>query len=388
MKKHEVYLDYSAGTPVDSVAFKKMLPYFSEKYGNPSSIHKFGQDGRKAVETARQQIADFLGCSNKEIVFTSGATESNAWAIKSALKLFSGNNQKPHIIISPFEHQSNFETAKELKNQGFELTILSISKNGIVSLDDIKKSIKKNTVLVSVIYASNEIGSIQPIKEISKIIKKINNKIIFHTDAVQAINFLDCNVDKLGIDLLPIDGHKIYGPKGVGALYIRSGINLKPLICHGTQEFGLRSGTENVPGIVGLGEAIKRIKINKKNNQKILKLRNKLIKEILQIIPGSKLNGSLQNRLPNNANFSFAGVEGESILMALSQKGVYISTGSACASRSLEPSHILLGIGLSHQEAHSSIRFTLGRQTTTKEINYVLKILPDIIKKLRKISGR
>lgn len=391
MEKREIYLDYSASTPVDSVVFKKMIPYFSEKYGNPSSLHILGQEARKAIETARQHIADFLGCSNKEIIFTSGATESNVWMIKSVLKLFLGNG-KPHIITSSIEHYSIYELCEWLQSRGVEVTFLPVSKEGLISPEDLKKAIKPNTILASIIYAHNEIGTIQPITEFSKIIRKENNnresnKIIFHTDAAQAVNYLDCNVKRLDVDLMTLSSHKIYGPKGVGMLYLKSGIYLEPLIGQGSQEFSLRPGTENVPSIVGFGEAIKRASLNQKNNKHILKLRNKLIKNILQNIPQTKLNGSFEKRIPNNVNISFAGAEGESILMALSQKGVCVSTGSACASSSLEPSHTLIAIGLPPEEAHCSMRFTLGKYTKDQDVDYVLKILPEIIARLRKISG-
>lgn len=380
-----VYLDHSASTPVDPAVVKKMLPYFSEKYGNPSSLHKFGQEARQAVEKARQNIADFLGCSHKEVIFTSGATESSVWAIKSALKLHLG---KPHLITSAIEHHSTYNLCKLLEKQGVEVTFLPVSPEGLINPQDVKKAIKPNTALVTFIYAHNEIGAIQPAMEIGKIIKEANqkreSKIVFHLDAAQAAIYLDCKVNKLNVDLMTLDSHKIYGPKGIGALYIRSGIYLEPLFGPGSQEFGLRPGTENVPGIIGLGEAIKRVRINKG----IEKLRDRLIKGIIKNIPNVKLNGPLKNRLPNNVNFSFPGAEGESILMALSQKGIAVSTGSACASRSLEPSHILLALGLTHEEAHCSVRFTLGRQTTAKDIDYVLEVLPKVVERLRKISGK
>lgn len=392
MKKSLIYLDHSASTPVDPVVAKKMLPYLSEKYGNPSSLHKLGEDARKAMQKARSQAADFLACKEKEIIFTSGATESNAWAVKGSLKLFAGQGS-PHIIISSVEHHSISGLCEDLEKRGVEITYLPVSKQGLVNPQDVKKAIKKNTILVSIIYANNEIGVIQPIREISKVIKQENkkrdiNKIIFHTDAAQAVNYLDCRVKQLGVDLLTFCAHKIYGPKGAAALYIRSDINLEPLIGPGSQEFGLRPGTENIPAIVGFGEALARVKIHRKKAKQILKLRNKLIKGVLEKIPNSRLNGSLEKRLPNNVNFSFKGAEGESVLMMLSQKGVCASTGSACASRSLEPSHVLLALGLPHEEAHCSVRFTLGVQNTAKEIDYVLKVLPDIIARLRKISGR
>ena len=307
-------------------------------------------------------------------------------------KIREENSIKPHIIISAFEHKSVIEPAKYLEKNGLaELTLLPVSKDGLVELAILKKAIKENTRLISIMYANNEIGTIQPIKEIGKLIKEINQsrkqKIVFHTDAVQAINYLDCNVDSLGIDALSLSGHKIYGPKGVGILYLRKGIQINPLIQGGGQERKMRSGTENLAGIVGLGEVIKKVK-SLDSNQSIKKLRNKLITGILKDIPNSEVNGSMENRLPNNAHISFKGAEGESIVMALSQKNVFVSTASACASHSLEPSYVLIALGLTPEQAHCSVRFSLGRLTNEQEIRYVLKVLPDIIKKLRKISGK
>ena len=393
MKKKEIYLDNSATTSVDPAVFKKMQPYFYQEYGNPSSIHKLGERARQAIEKAREQVANFLNCLPQEIYFTAGATESNNWLIYGVIdKIREENSIKPHIIISAFEHKSVIEPAKYLEKNGLaELTLLPVSKDGLVELAILKKAIKGNTRLISIMYANNEIGTIQPIKEIGKLIKEINQsrkqKIVFHTDAVQAINYLDCNVDSLGIDALSLSGHKIYGPKGVGILYLRKGIQINPLIQGGGQERKMRSGTENLAGIVGLGEVIKKVK-SLDSNQSIKKLRNKLITGILKDIPNSEVNGSMENRLPNNAHISFKGAEGESIVMALSQKNVFVSTASACASHSLEPSYVLIALGLTPEQAHCSVRFSLGRLTNEQEIRYVLKVLPDIIKKLRKISGK
>ena len=393
MKKKEIYLDNSATTSVDPAVFKKMQPYFYQEYGNPSSIHKLGERARQAIEKAREQVANFLNCLPQEIYFTAGATESNNWLIYGAIdKIGEENSIKPHIIISAFEHKSVIEPAKYLEKNGLaELTLLPVSKDGLVELAILKKAIKENTRLISIMYANNEIGTIQPIKEIGKLIKEINQsrkqKIVFHTDAVQAINYLDCNVDSLGIDALSLSGHKIYGPKGTGILYLRKGTPIVSLIIGGGQERKMRSGTENLAGIVGLGEAIKKVK-SLDSNQNIKKLRNKLITGILKDIPNSEVNGSMENRLPNNAHISFKGAEGESIVMALSQKNVFTSTASACASHSLEPSYVLIALGLTPEQAHCSVRFSLGRLTNEQEIRYVLKVLPDIIKKLRKISGR
>jgi len=387
---------------MDKAVLKKMEPYFSVKYGNPSSVHQMGVEAEQAIAKARRQVADFLGCSGKEIIFTSGATESNNWVLRNALRLASlAQGIKVHIVVSSIEHSSILDTAKVLEKEGAEITYLPVDKEGLVNPLAVKKAIKKNTVLVSIIYANNEIGVIQPIKEIGKVIKKENKNILFHTDAVQAINYLDCDVKKLGVDLLTFNGHKIYGPKGVGVLYIRNRVKLEPLITGGGHEFGLRSGTENVPVIVGLGEAVRRVHSNdkvldsrfrgndtKRSDDRIKELRDRLIKGILENIPKTKLNGSLEKRLPNNVNISFKGAEGESIVMALSQKGVYVSTASACASHSLKPSHVLSALKIPIEEIHCSVRFSLGKQTTKQEVDFVLKILPGIVERLRKISGR
>jgi len=387
MKKREIYLDHAATTPVDAAVFKKMLPYFSEKYGNPSSLHKAGDQAQAGVIKARQQIASFLNCLPEEIYFTAGATESDNWIINGIVEKARQNIKKPHIITSSFEHNAILEPIRVLEKNGLiEASLLSVDKDGLIGLDQLKKAIKKNTVLVSIMYANSEIGTVQPIKQIGELIKKINPKIVFHTDAVQAVNYLNCDVNNLNLDALSLSGHKIYGPKGIGALYLKKEIPITSLIRGGGHERGKRSGTENVPGIIGLGEAITVIK--KQSHDKIKKLRNKLITGILRDIPDSYLNGSLEYRLPNNAHFSFKGVEGEGIVIALSETGIYVSTGSACASHSLSPSHVLTAIGLSNEQAHTSIRFTLGRQTREGDINHVLEVLPKIIKRLRKISGR
>ena len=389
-KRRFVYLDNAATTPVDTAVFKKMQPYFFEQYGNPSTIYNLGEKANQAVENARNQIANFLKCSSNEIYFTSSASESDNWIIYG---LLFNKKKKIHIITSVIEHKAILEPCKNLEEEGIaEITYLPINESGLIEINSLEKAIKKNTLLVSIMYANSEIGTVQPIEEMGALIKRINSKrkekIIFHTDAVQAVNYLNCDVQNLGVDSLSLSGHKIYGPKGIGALYIRSGISINPLIHGGGQEKGMRSGTENVPGIVGLGEAVKKVQSSKSKVQKIKVLRNKLITGILKDIPDSQFNGSLEKRLPNNAHISFKGAEGESIVIELSQKDIFVSTGSACASKSLSPSHVLTSLGLSHEESHCSIRFTLGRQTKDEDINYVLKVLPGIIKRLRKISGR
>jgi len=400
MKK--IYLDYAATTPMDEEVLAEMTPYFSEKFGNPSSIHTFGQEALEGVDKARQQVADFLGCNASEIIFTSGATESNNMAIKGIVKEIQNSKFKiqnsifiPHIITSSIEHHCVLNTSKVAEKEGVEVTYLKVDKDGLVNPGDLKKAIKENTILVSIMYANNEVGTIEPIAEIGKIIREINiereknklPKIYFHTDAVQAANYCDCNVDRLGVDLLSLSGHKIYGPKGVGILYIRRGTKIKSIQQGGEQEYNLRAGTHNVPGVVGFGKAVSLILTHRKKMEEIKKLRDYLIDEVLKNIPNTKLNGSREFRLPHNANFSFQGVEGESILMLLDQEGIAVSTGSACSSASLEPSHVLSAMGIPPEIAHASVRFTLGKDTTKEEIDFVSKVLIEKIKRLRDISG-
>ncbi len=394
----KIYLDYAATTPVDKEVNKEMQPYFSDKFGNPLSIHSFGQEAQEGVIRARQRVAAFLGCQPSEIIFTSGATESNNLAIRGIIKkIRTGNNIgfKPHIITSPIEHHCVLDTCHDLERRDrASVTYLPISREGIVRIQDIEKAISEDTRLISIMYANNEIGTIQPIRQIGQLVKKINAKrsfqkrIVFHTDAVQASYYLDCRVDRLGVDLLSLSAHKIYGPKGIGALYVRKGTPLAKIQEGGSQEYNLRAGTHNVPGIIGLGAAISQIQNNKSQVEKIGRLRDKLIEGVLKLVPESQLNGSRKHRLPNNANFSFPGAEGESLLVSLDQNGVAVSTGSACAARSLEPSHVLLAIGLKPEEAHCSLRMTLGKYTTDKDIDYVLKILPQIVERLKRISGQ
>ena len=395
MKK--VYLDYAATTPVDKKVLDEMMPYFSEKFGNPSSVHSFGGEALEAVDKARQQVADFLNCDSSEVFFTSGATESNNWTVNGIVN--KAKSQKPkaesHIITSSFEHHCVLNSFKAAEKNGVEANYLKVNKDGFVNVEDIEKAIRKNTILISIMYANNEIGTIEPIAKIGKLLKEINlereksnfPRVYFHTDAVQAANYLDCDVEKLGVDLLSLSAHKIYGPKGVGALYIKKGTKIKSIQQGGGQENNFRSGTHNVPGIVGLGKAISLIPENRKRTEEIKKLRDYLIDEILKNIPNSSLNGSKEFRLPHNANVSFGGIEGESLLMLLDQEGIAVSTGSACSSASLKLSHVLDAIGISPELSHSSIRFTLGKETTKEEINYVLKVLIEKIEKLRKISG-
>jgi cysteine desulfurase len=397
-KVKKIYLDYAATTPVDAGVFAVMKPYFCDEFGNASSAHSFGQIARVAVEKARGQAAEFFGCGAGEIIFTSCATESNNLALKGLIKGIKKNEVKPHIITSAIEHHCVLHSCEALERDGLaEVTYLPVNKDGLIEAGDVEKAIKENTVLVSVMYANNEIGTVQPIKEIGELIKKLNeskiqnpkSKIYFHTDAVQAINYLDCDVDSLGVDLLSLSGHKFYGPKGVGALYIRKGTPVMRIQDGGEQEFRLRAGTHNTAGIAGLGEAIKEISnFRLQTSNEIQRLRDKLIDGILKVVPDSRLNGAREKRLPNNVNFSFPGAEGEAILLTLDLEGIAVSTGSACASENLNPSHVLVALGLGPEDTHSSIRLTLGKHTTEEEIDRVLEVLPKAIERLRSISGK
>ena len=401
MKQRKVYLDFAATTPIDKKVMKAMEPYFIKKYGNPSSIHSFGQETQAAIDKAREQVAKFLNCKLLEVVFTGSASESDNLAIRGLLKALKRRKQegeKIHIITSQIEHKAVLETCKDLEKEGAKVTYLPVGKDGIINIDDLKAEIIPETDLVSIMYVNNEMGAIQPIKEIGHLLEEINktkeHRIFFHIDAVQAANWLSCDTEELKVDLLTLSGHKIYGPKGVGILYIRQGTPISPIITGGDQEWGLRAGTENVANIAGMGAAVEQIK-NPANSagrrqskvKSIKKLRDKLVNGFLKI-PGSKLNGILEKVTPHIANFSFKGVEGEALVMSLDQKGIAVSTGSACTSRALLPSHVLMAMGLSELEAHSSLRVSLGKYTTEKEINYFLKTLPKVVERLRKISGR
>jgi cysteine desulfurase len=400
--KQKIYLDYAATTPVDKKVLDKMLPFFSQNFGNAMSVHSFGQEALEAIDSARANVALFFRCSPSEIIFTSGATESNNLTVKGSIRSYYSIarkvGEKPHIITTKFEHHCVLDACRYAEKDGLaEITYISPNKEGLISVKDIGKAIKPNTILVSVMYVNNEIGTVQPIAEIGKMLKKINiervenklQRIIFHTDATQAINYLNCNVDEVGVDLLSMSAHKIYGPKGIGLLYIRKGTPIKRIQDGGDQEFKMRAGTHNVSGIVGLGEAINMIKTptTQKKIQEIITLRDYLIKKVLKEIPKSYLNGSKEFRSPNNANFRFDDVEGEGLILSLDLQGIASSTGSACSSGALEPSHVLLSLGLKHQQAHSSLRITLGKYTTKNEIDTLVANLKEIVKRLRKISG-
>jgi len=381
-RNKRIYFDYAATTPVDSRVIKAMLPYFNKKFGNTMSIHSFGQEAKVALEKSRETIAKTIKAKTEEIFFTSSATESNNFALKGIA--FANKNKGNHIIISQIEHPCIEETSRWLERQGFEVTRVSVDKYGLVNPKEIREAIKKETILVSVIHASNEIGTIQPIAEIGKICKE--KKVYFHTDCAQTFGKIPIDVNKLNIDLLTASSHKMYGPKGVALLFIRQGVKIEPLLHGGGQERGLRSSTVNVPLIIGFAKACE---ICQKEMEKEIKrlegLRNKIINNVLKI-EGVYLNGHPTKRLPNNINFWFSFIEGESLAIQLDLKGIAVSTGSACSSFKLEPSPVLLAIGLKPQQAHGSLRISLGRQTTEKEVNYFLKALPQIIKKLRDIS--
>jgi len=380
MKK--IYLDYAATTPIDKRIVKSMLPYFTKNFGNSMSLHSFGQEAKSVLETNRQIIADFIKAKSNEIIFTSSATESNNTVLKGIA--FANKTKGKHIIISSIEHPCIIETAKWLEEQGFEITRLPVNQFGMINPNDVRNAIKEETILVSIIHASNEIGTIQPITEIGKICK--DNEIYFHTDASQSFGKIQIDVKKMNIDLLTASSHKIYGPKGVGLLYVREGTIIEPLLHGGGQENGLRSSTINLAGIVGFAKAVEICKKEmKKENVRLLKLRDKIIKEVLKI-PGSRLTGDEKNRLFNNASFTFDYLEGESLVIQLDMYGIACSTGSACSSIKLEPSYVLQAIGLKPEQAHGSLRVSIGRWTTKKEVEYFLKILPKVIKRIREIS--
>jgi len=393
-----IYLDYAATSPTKKTVLQAMQPYFLDKFGNPSSLHSFGQEARAGVDWAREQVAKFLNCKPTEIIFTSGGTESDNLAIRGVTeeqRAKSKEQKLPHIITSAIEHHAVLHTCQDLEKKGLaEVTYLPVDKFGRVSVSDVRKAIKENTVLVSIMYANNEVGTIEPIRDIGKMIEKTNKfrisdfgfRILFHTDAVQAIGYLNCDVKYLHIDMLSLSAHKFGGPKGVGALYVKEGINLAPEITGGGQEYKKRAGTENVPAIVGLSAAIATTNNQQPTINKIQKLRDKLIDGILREIPDVILTGHPKERLPNIASFCFKYIEGESIMLNLDLKGVAVSTGSACTSGSLQPSHVLMACGFNHETTQGFIRFSLGEDTTEEEIDYVLKILPPIVKRLRKMS--
>ena len=381
MKK--VYFDYAATTPTDPEVVAAMEPYFFEKFGNASSLHAYGQEAKKALEDSREALAEFINAKPEEIVFTSGGTESDNSALLGVAYVLEKKGN--HIIISAIEHHAISEPAKFLEKKGFKVTYLGVDKDGLVSCDDLKKAITDKTILISVMHANNEIGTIEPIVQLGSIAKE--KGIYFHTDAVQTVGHIPINVEQLNVDLLSLSAHKFYGPKGVGALYIKKGTRLETFMLGGDQERGRRASTHNVSGIVGLAKAIQLCRKNMESETKFqTALRDRLIEEIPARIPEVRLNGHPQIRLPNNVNFSIKYIEGESMLLSLDMLGVACSTGSACTSSSLEPSHVLLAIGLDHATAHGSLRITLGRWSTEADIDYLLEKLPGVVQKLRAMS--
>jgi cysteine desulfurase len=378
-----IYLDYAATTPTHPEVIKAMLPYFNESFGNPSSIHSYGQEAKDAVERARDKVATLIGAKSEEIVFTGSGTEADNFAIKGVV--LSRQTKGNHIITSSIEHHAVLETCKFLGKQGFSITYLPVDGYGMVDPNDVKKTITKKTIMVSIMHANNECGTIEPIAEIGKIAREA--EVYFHTDAVQTAGHIPLDVNESKVDLLSISAHKLYGPKGVGALYIKKGTRIDSFMHGGSQERGKRASTENVPGVVGFGKATEIAQQEMQAEmQKLTVLRNRLIEGILNGIEYTQLNGHPVKRLPNNVNVSVSYVEGESVLLNLDLDGICASTGSACSSEDLEPSHVLVAMGLPHLQAHSSLRFTLGKWTSEEEINKVLDVLPGIVSKLRAMS--
>jgi len=378
-----IYLDYAATTPMHKDVLEAMQPYFTDKFGNPSSIHSFGREAKSAIDKSRDLIANFIGAKSDEILFTSGGTESDNQAIKEVV--FTNSQRGNHIITTTIEHHAVLETCHLLKNLGYKITYVPVDKFGLVNPDEIKSAITDKTILISVMHANNEIGSLEPITEIGKIAKE--RGILFHTDAVQTFGAIPINVDELNIDMLSASAHKLYGPKGIGILYVRKGTRIGSLLHGGSQERRKRAGTENVAGIVGFGKAVEIAKIDMEKDDLKLKILNDRLKNgISSRIDDIFYNGHPEKRLPKNISVCIKYIEGESMLLNLDMKGIAASTGSACSSGSLEPSHVMLAIGLPHELAHGSLRFTMGKYTTEQDIDYVLEILPPIVEKLRSMS--
>ncbi|MDI6869989.1 MAG: cysteine desulfurase NifS [Bacillota bacterium] len=378
-----VYLDHAATTPTAPAVVEAMLPYFTERFGNPSSIYSWGREAKQAIEDARERVARALGALPQEIVFTSGGSEADNLAVKGVA--LASRSKGNHVITSAIEHHAVYDAAKFLESLGFEVTYVPVDQYAMVDPDDVRRAITPRTVLISIMQANNEVGTIQPIAEIGRVARE--HQIPFHVDAVQAVGAIPVNVDELNADLLSLSAHKFYGPKGVGALYVRRGVRLVQLIHGGGQERKRRAGTENVPGIVGLAKALDlAIEGLRQYGTRIAALRDRLVKGVMEQIPRTRFNGHPTQRLPNNASFCFEFVEGESLLLNLDLQGVAASSGSACTSGALEPSHVLLAMGLPHEVAHGSLRLTLGRDNTEEDVDYVLEILPEIVAKLRAMS--
>ncbi|WP_342765981.1 cysteine desulfurase NifS [Methanobacterium alcaliphilum] len=378
-----MYLDHSATSPVDREVFESMVPFFTEDFGNASTFYSLGREAKKAMEIARENVAALIGASPQEIIFTSGGTESDNIAIKGTA--YKWKHKGKHIITSKIEHPAVEETCKYLEKNGFEVTYLPVYKEGIVRVEDVKKAIRDDTILITIMHANNEIGTIQPIAEIGKIARE--KGIYFHTDAVQSVGKIPVNVEKLNVDMLSLSSHKLFGPKGVGALYVKKMIILEPIIHGGGHERSLRPGTENIPGIVGLGKACEIAMVHLEENIKHnTQIRDQLIAGILEGIEESYLNGDRENRLPNNAHFRFTGIEGESLILHLDAKGIAASTGSACSSKKLEPSHVLMALGLEEVEAHGSLRLSLGKENTSEEILFTINAIKESVETLRNLS--
>ncbi|MDI9242311.1 cysteine desulfurase NifS [Fusibacillus kribbianus] len=378
-----IYLDNAATTKVNPKVLDAMLPYFTEKFGNPSAVYSFAAENKKAITEARESIARVLGANTEEIYFTAGGSESDNWALKATAEAYEKKGK--HIITTKIEHHAILHTCEYLEGRGYEITYLNVDENGVVDMEELKAAIRPDTILISVMFANNEIGTMQPIAEIGKLARE--KGILFHTDAVQAFGHVPINVDEMGIDMLSASGHKLNGPKGIGFLYIRKGVKIRSFVHGGAQERKRRAGTENVPGIVGIGVAAKLCADTmEERSKRETELRDHLIERVMKEIPYTRLNGHRTRRLPNNANFSFQFVEGESMLIMLDMAGICASSGSACTSGSLDPSHVLLAIGLPHEIAHGSLRLTLGEDTTLEEIDFVVDKLKEIVAKLRSMS--
>ena len=377
------YMDHSATSPVNPEVLEAMLPFFTESFGNASTLYALGREARTAMENGRKQVASLIGAKPEEVYFTSGGTESDNIAIKGTASRL--KNKGNHIITSDIEHPAVEETCKYLEKNGYQVTYLPVGEEGIVKVSDVEEAITDKTILITVMHANNEIGTIQPIKEIGALARE--KGIYFHTDAVQSVGKIPINVEDMNVDMLSISAHKLYGPKGIGALYIKKGVRVDPLLHGGGHERGMRPGTENVPGIVGLGKACQIAEENlEKNREYVSSLRDRLIKGVLETIEQSYLNGHPTKRLPNNANFRFSSIEGESLVLQLDAKGINASTGSACSSKKLEPSHVLMAIGLKEVDAHGSLRISLGTENTQEDIDYTITAIGEVVERLRSMS--
>ncbi len=383
MQDKQIYFDHAATTPVDESVLEKMLPFFTEVFGNPNSQHAFGRESVKAVDEARDTIAKIINAKPNELYFTSGGTEADNWALRGVARAYKDKGR--HLIISPIEHAAMLSTAKALEKEGFEISFMKVDEFGVVDLEHLKSIVRKDTIFIGCMMANNEVGTIEPIKQISEIAKSVGA--VCFTDAVQAAGVLKIDVKDLGVDLMSMSSHKIYGPKGVGALYIRNGLKVESILTGGHQERTKRGGTTNVPGVVGFAEAFKIADSEMEQNfNYVSSLRDRFIDRVIKEVPYVKLNGPRENRLPANADFSFEFIEGESILFSLDLAGIAVSSGSACSSGSLEPSHVLLALGLPEELAHGSIRFSFGKHNTIEEVDYAVETIKDAVKRLREMS--